>query len=59
MTASVEVQRAFPPPWLRRAGSWFLNGEAVKDDGVRDLVFADAGHGNWLFTGRRDQRFGC
>ena len=25
MTASVEVQRSFPPPWIRRAGSWFLN----------------------------------
>ncbi|MBM3671501.1 MAG: ABC transporter permease [Actinobacteria bacterium] len=23
--ASVEVQRAFPPPWLRRVGSWFLS----------------------------------
>ena len=25
----VEVERTFPPPWLRRAGSWFLNGYAV------------------------------
>jgi spermidine/putrescine transport system permease protein len=23
--ATVEVQRSFPPPWLRRAGSWALN----------------------------------
>ncbi|MSO78290.1 MAG: ABC transporter permease [Acidimicrobiia bacterium] len=23
--AAVEVQRSFPPPWLRRAGSWLLN----------------------------------
>jgi spermidine/putrescine transport system permease protein len=27
--ASVEVQRSFPPPWLRRAGSWLLNAYAV------------------------------